>query len=173
MQPKPCIYFIYCNGMIKIGQTKSCPKRRMGELQVGCPYPLELAATWSMSANMLNQAERFLHHRFRDQQVIGEWFSVGPSALTEARAALLEHFRETREPLLAIRKNRKPRNNTHIDFDEMWDSIKIHINSDFHRNVMKSAAISKRFELAEIRRALNRSDDVAATIDDPPHAPAQ
>lgn len=166
MQPKSCIYFVYCNGMIKIGQTASCPRKRMGELQVGCPYPLELAATWSMSAHMLNRAERFLHQRFKDQQIIGEWFSVGPSALKAARAALVEHLGATQEPLPAIKKNRKPRNNVHIDVYEMWDSIKIHINSDYHRRILTSAAISKRFKLAEMRRALNDAEDVSISLSD-------
>jgi len=160
------VYFVYCNGMIKVGQTVTSPRRRMGELQVGCPYPLELAATWCMSQYLLTRAERFLHDRFKSQQVLGEWFAVGPSALKAAKVALEEHLGLGACAVPAIQKKRKPRNNGSIDVDEMWDDLKIHINSEFHRQILTSAAISKRFKLAEIRRSLNESDDLSVTIEE-------
>lgn len=140
------------------------------ELQIGCPYPLELAAVWLMPPHLLPKAERFLHHRFKEQLVLGEWFSVGPSALKAARADLLEHFGAQDAAMPAIKKKRKPYYASKITFDEMWDDLKIHINSDFHRQILASAAISKRFKLAEMRRALNGSDEPEVIIPTALHA---
>lgn len=82
MRPQS-IYFIQCNGTdgpIKIGIAVD-PNRRLSELRIGCPYPMQMLATCP-GDDML---ERQLHATFRDDRIHGEWFTCTPKLLELAR----------------------------------------------------------------------------------------
>lgn len=70
------VYFLRAgdDGPIKIGFTSGPVAKRIGEIQVGCPWPLCLIGT----VHGERQHETWLHRRFRAISLSGEWFS--PSA---------------------------------------------------------------------------------------------
>lgn len=68
---------------IKVGLAKD-PLRRMGNLQVGCPYTLRLLAYGPGDRKM----EKDLHHRLRYSHMRGEWFELDRNA----RDVLFEFF---------------------------------------------------------------------------------
>jgi len=70
---QPYVYFVECQGYVKIGVAKS-PHKRMANMQSGNPFPLTL---WG--AIMPNKADAFtveaaLHHWFWTQHHSLEWF---------------------------------------------------------------------------------------------------
>lgn len=75
------VYFIWCEGMVKIGFCKSNLQRRVDELQIACPFPVEfLGAIQSDSAMTL---EASFHARFEQFHVRGEWFKIPPDILRD------------------------------------------------------------------------------------------
>jgi hypothetical protein len=71
------VYFIQCGGPggpIKIGRAFE-PKRRIDNLQLGCPYKLRLIAKiWC--GNEAERVEADLHARLKEHRMRGEWFTV-------------------------------------------------------------------------------------------------
>jgi Meiotically Up-regulated Gene 113 (MUG113) protein len=63
------IYFLRCGGHIKIGVAKNVDAR-IGQLQMGCPLPLELIAAVPGKP----MEEKKLHAKFRHLRSTGEWF---------------------------------------------------------------------------------------------------
>lgn len=67
------IYFITSPSIqwypVKIGHAKY-PEGRLGDLQVGCPWPLEIVALLPGG----RVVEQILHLKFRRQRMLGEWF---------------------------------------------------------------------------------------------------
>src|SRR6516162_9936645 len=71
MRGRPsCVYFVQVgdNGPIKIGKAVS-PLARLAELQTG--NPIELIPRLLLLGG---RHERFLHRRFKDCRIRGEWF---------------------------------------------------------------------------------------------------
>ena len=74
-------------GLLKAGVATD-PKRRLRNLQVGSPVPLELAAQYLMSDRPTAQAvAAVLQERFRERRERGEWFRATP---LEVRQAITE-----------------------------------------------------------------------------------
>lgn len=61
------------NGIYKIGRTKRLDDR-ITRLSVELPYQLELIC--AIATDDMHDLEGKLHHRFADQRVNGEWFSL-------------------------------------------------------------------------------------------------
>ncbi|HEV2557371.1 MAG TPA: GIY-YIG nuclease family protein [Microvirga sp.] len=78
------VYFIRCEGFVKIGRAFS-PSARLRDFQVGSPFPLELLATEPGD----DRREFALHHRFAEYRVRGEWFRL--------EGALLDYISGIRE----------------------------------------------------------------------------
>jgi len=71
------VYFIQCDnqdGYIKIGKSNN-PKIRKTHLQISTPYKLKLLAKVKFSTSKKSkEAESFLHKKFKDYHVNGEWY---------------------------------------------------------------------------------------------------
>jgi hypothetical protein len=67
-----CIYFMRIgnDGPIKIGFTHGNPRKRMAELQAGCPWEINLIGT--IPGTKLN--EKWLHEKFSPFKIRNEWF---------------------------------------------------------------------------------------------------
>lgn len=82
----PCVYFIQVQepdgmaGPIKIGCSVN-PSSRISALFGWCPYPLSIIAT----APGCRVAEGFLHKRFAQHRIHGEWFRPEESLVAFAR----------------------------------------------------------------------------------------
>ncbi len=78
-QPKPHdLYIVKCASdppMYKVGVSRNI-KVRLGELQVGNPWPLALVLVVPGGGFKL---ERRLHHKFRSTRTFGEWFRESKS----------------------------------------------------------------------------------------------
>ena len=74
------IYFLLnrVRNAVKIGSAVDVP-RRLSQLQIGSPDPLELLGTSPGSL----QEERELHQHFRCFHIRGEWFEAHPDLLAE------------------------------------------------------------------------------------------
>lgn len=81
---KSYLYVIQCHEFIKIGIADN-PKRRLGELQVGCPYKLTLIRCFASKTPRAD--ERRLHELLRKHHERGEWFR-----LTDGMRKLLNDF---------------------------------------------------------------------------------
>lgn len=60
------------HGFCKIGRTKKL-KTRLADLQVGCPYELDILATFQ---NKGAPFEQLLHERAAPYHIRGEWFRI-------------------------------------------------------------------------------------------------
>lgn len=69
------VYFIQQgeDGPVKIGYGED-PKIRLGQLQIGNPEPLRIIRVLDAG----QEAEAFLHRKFKRQRLRGEWFSYHP-----------------------------------------------------------------------------------------------
>jgi hypothetical protein len=82
------IYFAECmvdRGPIKIGLASDVG-RRLGEVQVGCPYPIELMGTLPGG----RAGEVVLHRLFAAFKIHGEWFWPDAIVLRTIRSLLRE-----------------------------------------------------------------------------------
>lgn len=66
----PFVYFLAAADFIKIGTTTGNPRKRIKELQTGCPFDIELRAYVPGGVDV----ERGYHERFAALRVRGEWF---------------------------------------------------------------------------------------------------
>jgi hypothetical protein len=60
---------------IKIGRSVSA-KSRLASLQTGNCRPLDLAAVYTMDAETVVKAEKFLHEELAYFALVGEWFDL-------------------------------------------------------------------------------------------------
>jgi hypothetical protein len=66
-------------GPVKVGVAR-CPYRRLGDIQVACPYDVAiLRITWGGA-----DLEGYLHHRWREHRIRGEWFEPADEILRYA-----------------------------------------------------------------------------------------
>jgi hypothetical protein len=78
-RPRPAIYFVRSNGLVKIGYSKHVAQR-VRALRTGSSVPLEL---W-FSFDGTRELEKELHWRFRRDRSHGEWFHLSPAILEYA-----------------------------------------------------------------------------------------
>jgi len=64
------VYFLRAGGFIKIGKSTYSGRRRIAELQTGCPYPIEFIGQIKGG----QREERVLHRQFAHIRAHGEWF---------------------------------------------------------------------------------------------------
>lgn len=87
------LYVVECAGFLKIGLT-SKPERRLRSLDTACPLPMRKVRLQSVPLASVAYAESYLHIKFQDRWVKGEWFAVPeaevlsaiPGAIARARA---------------------------------------------------------------------------------------
>lgn len=75
----PFVYFIHEDGdlnIFKIGKTENHPADRLDQLQTGNPRKLKIYR-WLQVENH-NIVEEFLHVRFAEVHVRGEWYCITP-----------------------------------------------------------------------------------------------
>lgn len=80
------VYIIQCNGddgPLKIGIAVD-PQRRLSELRIGCPYPMQLLG-YSPDIDP-DMAERRLHAAHWKRRIHGEWFDCCDDLLELARS---------------------------------------------------------------------------------------
>lgn len=91
---KTYVYIIECrtdesssDNPVKIGYTSNL-KKRLGDLQVGSPYPLVyLAAVAYDSEELASEKEKHYHKMFNRHHIRGEWFKAIAS-----QGAAMAHF---------------------------------------------------------------------------------
>jgi hypothetical protein len=81
------VYILKCNEYYKIG-IAVFPERRIGELQVGNPYELEIVATYKFPKHRVSYMEKRLHRAFEHWNVRGEWFLLSDAKLGVIRNQL-------------------------------------------------------------------------------------
>jgi hypothetical protein len=71
------VYFIgnLSHKWVKIGYTKSLEKR-LGDIQVGCPFPVDAIYTIKSDAKNVRKLEKSLHTKFKNYRMNGEWFRL-------------------------------------------------------------------------------------------------
>jgi len=74
------VYFLACEqdgeGLVKIGYSVD-PAGRRDKLATGCPFPVKIIDHYRGPQAL----ETFIHHRFRADRVIREWFRATPDLL--------------------------------------------------------------------------------------------
>ena len=81
----PCVYFIHEQGnykTFKIGMTKGDSDYRKRKLQTGNPRELVVFAIVEIDDAM--GYEGFLHRKFKDSRIRGEWFKISPKDIRKA-----------------------------------------------------------------------------------------
>lgn len=78
------LYAFGCEGHIKLGKSQN-PERRLEQLSTAAPQPITKLLIRRVPACSLAYTEAWLHQRFADYRVHGEWFSVSEQ---EVRAAM-------------------------------------------------------------------------------------
>jgi hypothetical protein len=110
------LYVLSAGTVCKIGMTTDLPKR-FNAINSSSPMPLEIVATRGVPLAGLAYAEAWLHQRFSESRLKGEWFNMdwhlAASALDEAAAradAYAQCCKEWHSARYGKRKVRKPRN---------------------------------------------------------------
>lgn len=88
----PYVYFIHEDNdlsMFKIGKTECHPADRMEQLQTGNPRKLRLYR-WLEVTNH-SSVEEYLHNRFRDVHIRGEWFYATIETIDEECLIILDN----------------------------------------------------------------------------------
>ena len=75
------VYVAKTNGAVKIGISKSEPKKRIASLQTACPWPIELHAAYR--CNRMRDVESAAHYELMKHRMCGEWFAVEPQRAAE------------------------------------------------------------------------------------------
>jgi len=82
-EPRPgYIYLLQGVGVYKIGRTKS-PKRRYSTLSVKLPFDVKIVHL--IKTNDMASAEKYLHDKYQQKRVRGEWFKLSDSDIKETR----------------------------------------------------------------------------------------
>jgi hypothetical protein len=76
------VYFLQAGSFIKIGITTGDPRRRIDQLQTGCPYEIRVLGCIPGGRAL----EQKLHKKFSAFRAHGEWFRMNPEILQELRA---------------------------------------------------------------------------------------
>lgn len=87
------LYLAKCQGFIKLGVTQS-PKLRISAMQGGCPWPIELVATFPVSGLVAPEIEHKVQLLLDDKHHFGEWFKCSK---TEALHAVHKAMSEPQE----------------------------------------------------------------------------
>lgn len=79
------IYAIGCpDGPVKIGVSAS-PQGRLNDLQVACPYKIDLLhMRQCRNRRHAMSHERLIHKIYSDHRLIGEWFEIDEEIAIEA-----------------------------------------------------------------------------------------
>jgi hypothetical protein len=98
----PVVYVLmaYGSNYIKIGRTTGL-KQRINNLQSGCPFNLSLWLT--IKTPKSREVEKFLHARFAEIRVRGEWFNPTDKDLDDLLCFFSDtnvHIKEVRNALL-------------------------------------------------------------------------
>ena len=101
---KTYVYVIECrtrdDGPIKIGYTSNL-KKRLGDLQVGNPFPLViLGAVAYESEKAAAEKEAYYHKKFKRDNMRGEWFQPRVSKAAEVVALLERSYIQQREKVV-------------------------------------------------------------------------
>jgi hypothetical protein len=112
------VYFLQCggDGPIKIGITARDIEYRLNDIQSNTPFEIKCLATISGSL----KHERWLHHKFRNFRLRGEWFNAADQILELVeninsarfkwpsripRHGAMKHSRPSSNPLIAELEN--------------------------------------------------------------------
>jgi len=77
----PLVYIIECDGFYKIGFTRNSIEDRVRSFQHGNPHKISIHSTFmTFDAYRL---ERFLHEKFVQYRVRGEWFKLTDEAISK------------------------------------------------------------------------------------------
>ena len=88
------VYVVHCKGttFYKIGITKKNNDDRLYDLQIGCPFELEMI--YVIDSIHYKQMEKEIHHRFKDRWIRGEWFDLDEVSLD----TVIQYLEETHQP---------------------------------------------------------------------------
>jgi len=87
----PFVYFIHEDGdlsMFKIGKTGCHPADRLEQLQTGNPRKLRIYRWLEVSNHSI--VEDYLHARFKDVHIRGEWFYATSETIDEECAVIID-----------------------------------------------------------------------------------
>lgn len=88
----PFVYFIHEDGnltMFKIGKTENHPADRMEQLQTGNPRKLKIYRWLRVDNHSI--IEEYLHARFADVHIRGEWFHTTADLIDEECTLVVEN----------------------------------------------------------------------------------
>ena len=81
------IYLITDKEYTKIGATSYNVEKRLSELQTGNPKKLEVIGSYRVKNKLTT--EKFLHKKFKEKNILGEWFKLDQKEITDI---LIEKF---------------------------------------------------------------------------------
>lgn len=128
------IYFLQVDdaGPIKIGVTDGPLRRRISDLQVGCPWPLRPLGELIGHPRL----ETVLHEHLSRYRISGEWFAPDPVVL-ETVSAVLEGRFEWPEPAVRVGMT------FGIRAASIPDLIQIEVPANLSPAVRRAAAVAK------------------------------
>lgn len=86
VRPQSYVYVIKCREFYKIGKADEV-ESRIKDLQIGCPYKLELLHKFELeSPAKACQLEAELHRVFYKKNGIGEWFKLTLNEIEELKS---------------------------------------------------------------------------------------
>lgn len=119
---RDCIYFVECNGVVKIGTTSNL-KSRLNALQTSNPTPIRLVHTISVPIRQDHrEVEKALHTIFENNSVRGEWYKISEQDIERIKLLSIEDILNIAEKMRTLKeqnspvKPEKPKNQMAFDF---------------------------------------------------------
>ena len=103
------VYLIHCKEatFYKIGISKTNYSLRLKDLQIGCPFELEMVDV--IHSVNYHKLEKELHNKFQEKFVRGEWYDLDDASLNK----LMKYFEDTHQPQI------QPERQVQIDFERI------------------------------------------------------
>lgn len=100
------VYFIQCEGFIKVGMAKDY-ERRLEALQAANPLPLRMVAVLEGERFYPPYVEADIHRKLRAHCVSGEWFRMTMDEIVEALPDYRAHIKAVTHPPRPQRPSRR------------------------------------------------------------------
>lgn len=128
------IYILRGKGtnLFKIGRTANPVETRVKQLQTGCPFEIEIHATFPTC--WPSETERYYHRYLAQYRTVGEWFDVEPAVIDGM----------LRVPTLFVEGNGP------IGVDIAWDGWQLVINECSHNETGQIVLGGKCLTASEI-----------------------
>ena len=84
------VYLIHSDHGVKIGKTSN-PGKRITTLRIQLPF--KVTKTEIFEVENMDNVETFLHQKYKEERLNGEWFKLSKSQISEAKQIISMNYK--------------------------------------------------------------------------------